>query len=632
MSGIFGDTLTFSQEEGGDVQLVAFGDDKYARYENLDGYSVTYDAERGAYCYAETDSAGAERRFVSSGILISEPPPEGLPRHLREGQLYRREVFMGRALEGIPEEEQAETNPETLLTFGPAKGLLPGFALTKGDVQGLTILVDFPDTPTDVTVDDVSALLNSPNFTANGNHCSVKEYFRTMSTGKLRFTNTVVGPLRMSRPRLAYGLVQHRGKLVPEALQAALDAGVDFSRFDSLDRGVVDSICIMYAGRTEFREDLWPHNSRFPAQIGDVRSDLYTITSIGETAADLSIGTFCHESGHLLCRWPDLYDYGTVEREGDDFTSEGMGSYCAMASGNNLGDGFLPSAVCVYLRRLVDWTQDVDISEPGSYEARQGEYDKALIYHNPRRRNVEYYLIENRSRLGFDSRLTSSGLAVYHCDVKGSNEFQQGNQVHHYQCALLQADGHMDLETGQNGGDGGDLYGPSPGTAVSHSSRPASLWWDGSEAGLTISQIGPPGDVITFRTGEQAVANRKVAGRSAPAAAIPDEDTGGLTDAIPLEGTGTVRELTVKLDIEHGRIGDLRVVLLAPSGRRAVIHNRTGGDTKNLRLTLTSQPPSLLAPLVGDAVAGNWKLKITDAVEGGAGTLLSWEITVRTGT
>ncbi|WP_406202009.1 M6 family metalloprotease domain-containing protein [Streptomyces europaeiscabiei] len=184
-----------------------------------------------------------------------------------------------------------------------------------------------------MTVDDVSALLNSPNFTANGNRCSVKEYFRTMSTGRLRFTNTVVGPLRMSRPRLAYGLKRNRGKLVPEALQAAVDAGVDFSRFDSLGRGVVDSVCIIYAGRTEFLEDLWPHNSRFPSEIDGVRTDFYTATSIGDTAADLSIGTFCHESGHLLCRFPDLYDYGTIEREGDDFTSAGMGTYCAMAGG-----------------------------------------------------------------------------------------------------------------------------------------------------------------------------------------------------------------------------------------------------------------------------------------------------------
>ncbi|MFE4636905.1 M6 family metalloprotease domain-containing protein [Streptomyces sp. NPDC056773] len=632
MSGIFGDTLTFAQEEGGDVRLVAFGDDKYARYETLDGYSVVYDEDRGLYCFAETDSGGAGRRFVSSGIPMSRPAPEGLPRHLREGQIYRRDVVKERLMETVSEEDRATIDPDTLLTFGPNKGLLPGFVLSEGDVQGLTILVDFPDRPSQVTVDEVSALLNSPNFTENGNTCSVKEFFRTMSTGRLRFSNTVVGPLRLSRPRLAYAHKANRGRLVPEALQAALDAGVDFSRFDSLGRGVVDSICIMYAGPTVFMEDLWPHNSRFVAPIGDVRTELYTVTSIGDSAADLSIGTFCHESGHLLCRWPDLYDYGTAEREGDDFSSAGLGNYCAMAAGNNLGDGFLPSAVCVYLRRLVHWTHDVDISVPGVHEARQGQYDEALIYQHPQRKNIEYYLVENRTRTGFDTELTSSGLAVYHCDITGSNEFQNGTPVGHYQCALLQADGHLDLETNRNQGDGSDLFGPTLGTAVSHSSRPASLWWDGTESGLTISGISAPGPVLTFRTGEQGVAGTLVRGDSAPGALIPEDDAGGLTDVITLQGQGTVQDLTVTLDIEHPRIGDLRVVLMAPSGRRAVIHNRTGGNTKNLRVTLDSQPPSLLAPLIGDSVPGSWKLKITDAVVSKAGVLNEWSLAVRTGT
>lgn len=240
--------------------------------------------------------------------------------------------------------------------------------------------------------------------------------------------------------------------------------------------------------------------------------------------------------------------------------------------------------------------------------------------------------MENRTRTGFDSRLTSSGLAVYHCDIKGSNEFQNGTPVGHYQCALLQADGHLDLETNRNQGDGADLFGPTQGTAVSHSSRPASLWWDGTESGLTISAISAPGPVLTFRTGEQGVAGTLVTGASAPGATIPEEDVGGLTDAITLEGQGTVRDLTVTIDIEHPRIGDLRVVLMAPSGRRAVIHNRTGGNTKNLRVTLDSQPPSLLAPLIGDSVPGSWKLRITDAVVSNAGVLNEWSLSVRTGT
>ena len=41
-----------------------------------------------------------------------------------------------------------------------------------------------------------------------------------------------------------------------------------------------------------------------------MHTDLYLLTSLGRSAGDLSIGTFCHENGHLLCRFPDMYDYG----------------------------------------------------------------------------------------------------------------------------------------------------------------------------------------------------------------------------------------------------------------------------------------------------------------------------------
>ncbi|MGI5400745.1 M6 family metalloprotease domain-containing protein [Streptomyces sp. CA-135486] len=629
MSAIFGENLTFTQEDGGDVELVVFGDDKYARYETMDGYSVVYDKEQDGYCYAGLNGSGTERYFTSTGVRIADGPPEGLPRHLREGQKYRRKQVTDRFATMIPPEDRAAFSPEAMLTFGPNQGLLPGDRVSEGDVQGLTILVTFPGTDTDVTPGDVDSMLNSPNFSANGNRCSVKEFFRTMSTDRLHFTNTVVGPFRMSRPRLAYANIE--GLLVPEAIQAAFDAGVDFTRFDSQGRGVVDSVCIMYAGRTEYKGDLWPHNFVHRKNYDGMRTDLYTVTSMGRTSADLSIGTYCHESGHLLCRWPDLYDYGTAEREGDDFTSAGMGTYCVMGAGNHLGDGRSPSPVCTYLRRLVGWCgQDVDIAAAGDYEAIHGDYDTALIYENPRRKDIEYFLVENRTRDDFDASLTASGLAVYHCDIKGSNEFQQGTQTQHYQCALMQADGHLDLETNANQGDGGDLYGPAEGTAVSHSSRPASVWWDGTESGLTISDISAPGPVITFRTGARAPAGAVASGKSSPAAKIPAGSAGDLTDTITLQGVGTVRELEISFDIEHPTIGNLRVVLLSPTGRRAVIHNRTGGDTNDLRLSLDSRPPSLLAPLVGEGVAGAWKLKITDAGRRGAGTLRHWDLHVRT--
>jgi hypothetical protein len=40
MSIIFGETLTFGQENGPDVQLVVFGDEFYARFEDTNPHSA----------------------------------------------------------------------------------------------------------------------------------------------------------------------------------------------------------------------------------------------------------------------------------------------------------------------------------------------------------------------------------------------------------------------------------------------------------------------------------------------------------------------------------------------------------------------------------------------------------------
>ena len=47
MSAIFGETLTFRQENGPEVELVAFGDEFYARAEKA--YAIVQTSETAAY-------------------------------------------------------------------------------------------------------------------------------------------------------------------------------------------------------------------------------------------------------------------------------------------------------------------------------------------------------------------------------------------------------------------------------------------------------------------------------------------------------------------------------------------------------------------------------------------------------
>lgn len=86
MTGIFGEKLALGQRNGPDVELLVFGDEFYARYESVNGYSAVYDEDRGLFCYALL-AAGA---FVSSGVPLTAPPPPAALLHGKESDAVRQ--------------------------------------------------------------------------------------------------------------------------------------------------------------------------------------------------------------------------------------------------------------------------------------------------------------------------------------------------------------------------------------------------------------------------------------------------------------------------------------------------------------------------------------------------------------
>jgi M6 family metalloprotease-like protein len=506
--------------------------------------------------------------------------------------------------------------------FGPNQGLLEGRVLSQGVVKGLTILVNFQDVSSTVTRDDVHEMLNGVNYTRNGNVCSAREYFLRVSSGKLDYTNVVVGPYKLSRNRQFYV----NNLLVEEALNLAVADGLDLKQFDSKNQNLVDALNVMYAGQTQYNGDLWPHNSHISLQVGAVRTDLYLLTSLGRVPADLSIGTFCHENGHLLCRFPDMYDYG--ERDDDTVASSGIGNYCLMGSGNHLDFGRSPSPVCAYLRDLAGWCDnEVDLQTAGTYQAKHGDYNTVMKFRSSKPN--EYFLVENRSKMDLDRGAVGSGLAVYHCDILGSNELQQGTAAKHYQCALVQADGHRDLELNVNQGDGSDLFDETHGIALSAESSPNSREWDGRESGLVIADISAPGDTISFSCG-QSVSLQSAIGEAKPMLPIPDDSATGVASKITISESGTVQRIKVSVDIEHTYIGDLRVTLTSPAGRRAILHAQLGGSEHNLVETYNSASPGQLANMVGQPMKGDWVLRVFDRAGQDVGTLRRWSIELNT--
>ncbi len=507
MPKLFGSVETFTQQDGRVVKLKVFGDEFYARYETLNGYSAI--REKGNFYYATLEKGA----FVSTGIDILSPPPVDLPKHLLETSKVRQDKVKGKPNRHHKDATISEAaSGGRSLTIGPNRGLLTGKNVGKLTdthtvtspkmVKGLTILVKFTDEATSITENDVSAMLNGYDYKGtyaeHGNSSSVKGYFFKMSSGRLIYENVVVGPVTLPHPKSHY----EQTLLVADALQLAAPIikakGIDLRAFIS-EGTTLDAVSFMYAGPTVYSGELWPHNfetileGSLPEEFRLIQgAQPYMLTSLGTTKENLKIGTFCHETGHLVCRFPDLYDYG--DRDGDYENSAGAGVYCLMSSGNHLGNGGTPAPICGYLRDLAGWCQPVDLKvnqQEGSPVQLTVDYTSIgkYVVKKDMFGPVEYFVLESRMQPDLPGDYPSKGLAIWHCDIRGSQEWQLGTMRRHYQCELEQADGHRDLELEVNQGDGEDLFKPRGGVLFSYKTRPSSKAWDGRDSGLKIKDL-----------------------------------------------------------------------------------------------------------------------------------------------
>lgn len=102
---------------------------------------------------------------------------------------------------------------------------------------------------------------------------------------------------------------------------------------------------------------------------------------------------------------------------------------------------------------------------------------------------------------------------------------------------------------------------------------------------------------------------------------IPDNDETGITRTITVPDSFDIRNVSVNIDVTHSYIGDL-VVSLSHGGKDAVLHNRDGGGSDDLRTTF--QP----GEFAGMDASGDWTLTVSDRAGYDEGKLLSWGLVI----
>lgn len=297
-----------------------------------------------------------------------------------------------------------------------------------GEKKGLVVLVEFSDMK--FSCDDAQALyndiLNKDGYSSGlGFVGSVRDYFRDQSNGRLLLDFDVAGPVQLPYGYAYYGRNSgfgggdaHPDEMVAVAC-SMIDEDVDFADYDWDGDGSVDQVCILYAGRGEAsgggEDTVWPHESTLgnygrSLVLDGVKIDTYACScELGEEGTTDGIGTFCHEFSHCL-GIPDMYDT-------TNGGSYGMFKWDIMSYGNYNGNGFIPSAYTSYERWVAGWMEPVELSESTGVIGMKAleEGGGAYVIYNEGNRN-EYYLLENRSKTGWDAAQPGEGLLVVHVD------------------------------------------------------------------------------------------------------------------------------------------------------------------------------------------------------------------------
>ncbi|MCB0584933.1 MAG: proprotein convertase P-domain-containing protein [Phaeodactylibacter sp.] len=144
------------------------------------------------------------------------------------------------------------------------------------------------------------------------------------------------------------------------------------------------------------------------------------------------------------------------------------------------------------------------------------------------------------------------------------------------------------------------------------------------------------GKVNAFRAvvqagGEEGRVMGSFKGRSAPALQVSDNSYAGVSDAIKVEEQGVVSNIEVEVQITHSYIGDLKVSLVAPSGRLALLHDKAGGGKNRIRRAYTFANTPALRGLAGELTAGEWVLKVQDIAPRDTGRLEEWALSLAFG-
>ena len=433
---------TYYQPDGASFSVKLYGDEFFAYQQTLDGYVIIKDPSTGFYCYAQLTADASE--LISTGIPVVTTLQSYAEQKTKALGLVEPEIRLsqGALTEIISVQRQiynidlsAEVREFQLKTESSTPVSVPEREVISGNYKGLTILVDFPDQAATISPSEVELFFNKSGYKKFYNACSVRDYFLMQSDSLVDYTNEVTAYVRMPKPKTYYddGSANTIGtsktyELITTALQLLVNEGFDFTPFTTEEMGsrhYIKALNVLYTGTctSGWNTGLWPHKWSIPSmQVDSVNNIWIYAYQLSDLKDELSIGTVCHETGHLLFNFPDLYSYNDSKIR--------LGNFSLMSQGGAAAYGKHPTNIDPYLRIQAGWCDPIDISRLPDTLTFTHTGREVYRYRNPSD-STEAFLIEFRNNgylegpWGGSNRSVNptSGICLYHALDRGSNTF-----------------------------------------------------------------------------------------------------------------------------------------------------------------------------------------------------------------
>lgn len=429
---------------------------------------------------------------------------------------------------------------------------------TTGTVRILALLIEFTDYTHTNTEAAIEARLYGDG-SGTPPYESVRNFYRRASYDQLELQGDTLGWYQTAYPRSSVEqTTTGREALIKEALSSFDAAGHDFAQYDNDGDGAIDYFVVIWTGPdTGWGNFWWGYQAGF--RDGTYRLD-------GKRLRDYSWqwearpvgGTFTptvviHETGHAL-GLPDYYDYDdTVGPQG------GVGGLDQMDA--NSGDHNC------FSKFLLGWITPTVISggtNPVTLRPSGTQTDAVLFAKGATADPfTEYFMVQNRRRVGNDTRYPTDGLLVWHLDAQlnaaGTDYVYDNSYTEHKLLRLMEADGLEEIETGDGRADAGDFY--VSGRTLPVTGLPSTTRYDGVANPMQVVDISAAGDPMTAHIDEVA-----------PAGSL------SANDVSVTEGQAGTKTVTVK------------VTLTAPSSDPVTV------DFGTATTTPTPQPPTPRPP------------------------------------